>query len=134
MYRATFTTVKQLYKYDAVRFLLVGGLSFLVEFFVFTLLIDITHIKYTLANLPAMGVAIIFNYFLTRRIVFEPGRYNGRITFILFMTFTLAGVVLNQFFLWFFVEQLTVNIKLSKVIAVAIVAVFNYFTKKHIVF
>lgn len=134
MTRATISTVKQISKYDAVRFLFVGVVSFLIEFSVFTFLVDIIEIRYTSANLPAMGIAIICNYFLTRWLVFEPGRYSGKVTFILFMTFTLAGVALNQFFLWYFVEHLTVNVKLSKVFAVSIVAVFNYFTKKYIVF
>lgn len=132
--RIAISSLKELPKSQVIRFIVVGGASFLIEFCLFTFLIDVVDIKYTHANLPAMAVAILFNYFLTRWFVFDSARYNQRKTFVLFLTFTLMGVVLNQFLLWFMVEQLIINIKISKVLTVASVAVFNYFTKKHFVF
>lgn len=130
----TITAVKEISKHQVTRFLIVGFLSFLVEFSIFTFLVDVAHMKYTYANLPAMGVAILFNYVLTSRLVFEPGRYSGKVTFMLFISFTMAGVILNQFLLWFLVDKLAFDIKISKVAVVGSVAVFNYFTKKHFVF
>jgi putative flippase GtrA len=134
MIDSALSTLKDFSKHQVIRFLIVGVASFMVEFLVFVFLVDVVDIKYTHANLPAMALAIIFNYFLTKGYVFESIKYNARTTFLLFITFTLLGVGLNQFLLWFFVEQATINIKLSKILAVALVAIFNYFTKKHFVF
>jgi putative flippase GtrA len=134
MIHSAISTFKEFSKLQVIRFLIVGVASFLVEFIVFAMLVDGAGVIYTYANLPAMTAAIIFNYFLTKKYVFETGKYNARTTFILFITFTLLGVILNQFLLWFFVEQIAVNIKVSKVLAVGLVAVFNFFTKKHFVF
>lgn len=132
--RLTISVAKDLTKSQAVRFILVGLLSFLIEFAIFTILIDYLNIRYTYANLPAMAIAIICNYLLTKWFVFETVKYNAKITFFLFLLFTLIGVALNQFLLWFFVESLIINIKVSKFLAVGAVAIFNFFTKKHIVF
>jgi len=134
MTKVAITFVKDLGRSQVMRFLVVGFICFLVEFISFNILIDVLHVRYTHANLPAMGMAILFNYFLSQKLVFEPGRFNPKLTFVLFMTFTLAGVALNQFLLWFMVEYLIWAVKISKIMAVALVAVFNYFTKKHLVF
>jgi len=96
--------------------------------------LDMFHVRYTDANIPAMAVSVVCNYFLTRMFVFEGGRYNDRVTFVLFVIFTLLGLGLNQFFLWFLVEQADVGIKLSKFIAVGLASIFNYFAKKYLVF
>lgn len=126
--------IKELSSLQVIRFLIVGVVSFLIEFCVFTALINGGDVLYTHANLPAMAIAILCNYYLTKWFVFEAGRYGKKTTFVLFMAFTLMGVGLNQFLLWFTVEQLSVNVYISKVVAVALVAIFNFFTKKHFVF
>ena len=134
MINSAISAVKGFSKVQIIRFLVVGGISFLIEFGVFAFLVDIAHINYQYANIPAMAIAIICNYFLTRKYVFEPLKHNARMTFFLFLTFTLIGVVLNQYLLLFMVEQLDYNIKGSKVLAVALVAIFNFLTKKYFVF
>lgn len=134
MTRLIITTVKEISRHQVSRFLVVGAFSFLIEFLVFAVLVDSFYIKYTEANLPAMSISVVCNYFLTKMFVFEGGRYNGRMTFLLFVVFTIFGLGLNQFFLWFLVEHGDVNIKLSKFIAVGLASVFNYFTKKYLVF
>lgn len=134
MTRLIIATVKEISRHQVSRFLLVGVFSFLIEFCVFTVLIDFFYFRYTDANVPAMAISVVCNYFLTKMFVFEGGRYNDRVTFVLFVVFTLFGLGLNQFFLWFLVEHGDVNIKLSKFIAVGFASVFNYFTKKYLVF
>ncbi|PRY48026.1 putative flippase GtrA [Arcticibacter pallidicorallinus] len=134
MTRLIITAVKEVSRHQVSRFLIVGVFSFLIEFCLFTVLVDFLHIQYTAANVPAMTVSVVCNYFLTKMFVFGGGRYNGSMTFVLFVVFTLFGLGLNQFFLWYLVEQGHVNIKLSKFIAVGLASVFNYFTKKYLVF
>lgn len=134
MNKTSIIYLKALSKHEVTRFLIVGIFSFMIEFCIFSLLVDFVGVPYTTANYPAMGAAIIANYYLTRKHVFISSRYNSNITFILFSIFTLTGAFLNQFLLWFFVELIAVDIKASKFLAVGLTAVFNYFTKKHFVF
>jgi putative flippase GtrA len=134
MTRAALSKAKEVYNLQVIRFLFVGGVSFFVEFAIFAGLVDFFGVNYMHANVVAMAFAIVLNYFLTRWLVFEGGRYSSKITFVVFMLFTLFGVMLNQALLWFLVEQTLTNVKVSKVLVTVAVAVFNYYTKKHIVF
>ncbi|WP_207420128.1 GtrA family protein [Desertivirga brevis] len=134
MNKTSILSLKELSRHEITRFLIVGVFSFLIEFCIFSLLVDVLGVPYTTANYPAMGVAIIANYYLTRKHVFVSSRYSQNYTFILFSVFTLMGALLNQFLLWFFVEQIMVNIKASKFLAVGLTAVFNFLTKKYFVF
>lgn len=97
-------------------------------------MINLFGIRYMQANIIAMSVSILCNYFLSRQIVFEGGRSNERVTFALFIVFTLAGVLMNQFLLWFLVEVMLNHVLISKVAAIGAVAVFNFFAKKYVIF
>lgn len=134
MIKFAITAVKEISKHQVTRFLVVGILSFVIEFCIFSFLIDFLHIEYIHANLPAMAAAIFCNYYLTKKLVFESGRYSEKRTFILFLTFTFGGIFLNQIVLWIMVEEINLNVKISKTFAVGLVAVFNYLTKKYFVF
>jgi putative flippase GtrA len=134
MIKSGIANLKQLYKLQVIRFLAVGVLSVLIEFVLFALLVNILHVEYMRANLMAMSVSILCNYVMSCNVVFDSGRSRGKVTFSLFMLFTLAGLLLNQFLLWFLVEKLIINVMAGKVLAIGTVAFFNFFTKKHIVF
>jgi putative flippase GtrA len=126
--------VKGVHKIQVIRFLLVGAFCAGVEFILFWLLVHLYHIPYLQANMGSLLVAVVLNYFISRKVVFEKGRYSGKVEFTAFLVFSAMGVALNQFLIWYFVEQTGVNVNLGKVLAIGLAAVFNYFTKKHIVF
>ncbi len=134
MIKSGIASLRQLYKLQVIRFLAVGVFSVLIEFVLFALLVNYLRVEYMRANLMAMSVSILCNYFMSCTVVFGSGRSRGKVTFSLFMLFTLAGLLLNQFLLWFLVEKLTVHVMAGKVLATGTVAFFNFFTKKHIVF
>lgn len=128
------SVVKKIQKHQVVRFIVVGAGCAAVEFFLFTILVEHYHIQYLAANLVSLLVAVVLNYIISRKTVFEPGKHTANVEFIIFVLFTGIGVALNQFLLWYFVDQLVLNVMLGKVFAIGLVAVFNFFTKKHIVF
>ncbi len=134
MIRAGLNTIKELSRLELIRFLAVGIFCVLVEFILFIFLVDTAGLKYTQANLLAMAVSVTVNYFLTRKMVFAPGRYNAGVTFGLFVVFTLVGAFINQFLLWFLVEKIYAPLRLSKILAIGTAAGFNYLAKKHVVF
>lgn len=131
---AALAKAKDVYNLQVIRFLFVGGVSFFIEFSIFAGLVDFFSVNYMQANGVAMSFAVVLNYFLTRWLVFEGGRHNSKVTFFIFILFTLCGVMLNQALLWFLVEEILINVKISKVLVTVAVAVFNFYTKKHIVF
>lgn len=128
------SVLKKANKSQVVRFLIVGGICAGIEFLLFALLVHLFNIGYLYANMASLLVAVLLNYLISRKHVFEGGRYSGRVEFIAFVLFSAIGVAINQFLVWYFVEQVAVNVNLGKVIAIGLVAAFNYLTKKHIVF
>ena len=126
--------IRKAHNSQVFRFLLVGGLCAGVEFLLFALLIHAFGVAYLHANMASLLVAVILNYIISRRHVFKKGRYSGRVEFTAFVFFSAIGVALNQYLVWSFVEQVELNVNVGKVLAIGLVAVFNYLTKKHIVF
>lgn len=126
--------IRKAHKSQVFRFLLVGGLCAGVEFLLFALLVHAFQVEYLHANLASLLVAVVLNYIISRRHVFKTGRYSGRVEFIAFAIFSAIGVALNQYLVWWFVEQAKFDVNAGKVLAIGLVAVFNYLTKKHIVF
>ena len=50
--------------------------------------------------------------------------------FIEFMLFSILGFLLTELLLWIFIDILNINGMISKIIATAIVMIFNFITRK----
>ena len=126
--------IKTIYKLQLVKFILVGLICACVEFATFNILVYTLSVKYLLANVISIIIAVSLNYLLSRKFVFEKSRYSKQQEFISFVLFSLLALALNQFILWILFEVGKLDIRICKVLAIAIVAFFNYTTKKYIVF
>lgn len=126
--------VKSFSKSQVFKFLLVGLFCASIEFLTFNILIDKFEIKYLIANVVSIVLAISINYALSRSFVFQKSRYSKGNEFLSFVLFSVLAILLNQSTIWFFVEIVKFDVRLCKAIAIVIVAFFNYLTKKHIVF
>ncbi|MFD3000913.1 GtrA family protein [Pontibacter toksunensis] len=125
---------KKAYKSQVFRFLLVGGFCAGVEFLLFALLVHYYQVDYLFANGFSLLVAVMLNYFISRKYVFDESKYSVKVEFSAFFIFSTVGVILNQYLLWNFVEQMEINVNISKALAIVLVAAFNFLTKKYIVF
>ncbi|MCC9137793.1 GtrA family protein [Pontibacter silvestris] len=128
------SVTKKAHKSQVLRFILVGGFCAGVEFILFAILNDFYGVKYLYANILSLLAAVVLNYFVSRKMVFERSKYSGRIEFTAFLIFTLMGVAMNQYLVWYFVEQVVLDANIGKALAIGVVAVFNYLTKKYVVF
>ena len=66
--------------------------------------------------------------------MFDKGKYSGKVEFTAFAVFSAMGVALNQYLVWYFVNQAGLEVNMVKVLAIGLVSFFNFLTKKHIVF
>jgi len=119
---------------QVILFLVVGVVSAIFDLLLFILLSDYFKIDYLIASFGSTCLAILFNYYLSKKWVFSSGKHSSRMEFTAFMVFSGIGVVLNQILIWLFVEHVLLDPKLSKIIAIGIVSVFNFITKKLFVF
>lgn len=136
--------IKQILKFGVV-----GGLSFLIDFTIYTLIIVIFgNAKITVAAAAFFGftISLIFNYFTSMKFVFvHDENMDRRKEFTIFAVLSLIGLVLNEVLilgvlavfdnvaflqtgfsglLWQFKETI------GKIFATGVVMVYNFITRK----
>ncbi len=116
------------------RFLLVGGSTALVDFVLLVLFVEVFSVYYLVASGAAFIVGLILNYLVCRSWVFQGGKYGQMIEFLAFCTGGGIGLGLNQIILLLFVGHFSLDYRLSKIISIAVVTLWNFLTKKYLIF
>lgn len=119
---------------EVIKFVLVGGFSAMLEFSLLILLVEKVHTDYRVANVLAFAVTNVFTYILTRRYVFNASNNNRTYEALLFTLCLLGGLLVNQVVLWVLVEFTPIDYRIAKVVAILVTVVWNFFTRKHLVF
>lgn len=127
-----FAPVTSVYQFG--RFLIVGITSALIEIGILVVLVERLQISYLHANVIAFVITNLLNYLLSRLWVFTSDSNKVWSEFFAFILFVSVGLGINQLFLWFFVEYAGWDYKISKVMAIGLTVVWNFLTRKHLVF
>lgn len=115
---------------EILRFCLVGGVSFLIDYSLLFALTEWAGLYYLYSSAISFSVTVILNYWLCVIYVFKgAGRQTARQAVIFFATGAL-GLALNQFCMWFFVAVVGLHYMIAKIFATAIVTIWNYLTKR----
>lgn len=76
-------------------------------------------------------VSVIFNYVASMRYVFKrKDDMSRRREFIIFVALSVAGLGINDLFMWLMVDHLFIDYRISKIVVTFIVAVWNFVTRK----
>lgn len=118
--------IKQIIKFGGV-----GVLCFLIDFGVLYLLTDIFSFYYLVSAAISFTVSVIVNYLLSVKFVFETNpEYSQTRNFILFIIFSVIGLLLTEAIMKIGVDFFNWNYMAVKIIATAIVMVYNFITRK----
>lgn len=123
----------RLLKAEFTRFVIVGGISAVLEYslyFAFKTIAD-----YRVANVLAFILTNVVTYILTKRYVFTSSSqiHKGYEAF-LFAVCLAGALAVNQAVLWALVKHVSMDDKIAKALAIAVAVVWNFFTRKYIVF
>ena len=114
-----------------IRFGFVGGTAFVIDFGVFWILTEFAGINYLLSNIIAFTVSVIYNYILSIYWVFDTKKTGNKVfEAVVFIVLSVVGLGINEAIIWLCVDKLTLHSLLSKIIATAIVMVYNFITRK----
>ena len=132
-------TVKALFlKYkELILYVLFGGLTTLVNWGLYTLLVDIFHVSYLWSTAIAQIIAILFAYVTNRIWVFESkvrGMRGIALEMARFFGARAASFVLDIGCMYVGVELFHIDDKWMKLIANIIVIIVNYILSKLFVF
>ena len=114
---------------EIVRFLLVGGGCFVLDYGLLFVLTEFYDFPYLISSAISFTVSLIVNYLLCVTVVFHAKNQSASKTFWFVVT-SLAGLLVNQFCMWFFVEIAGLWYMIAKIGAAAVVTIWNYFTKR----
>ena len=121
--------------FQLIRYTFVGGLAFLVDFGTLYLLTDFFHLHYLISAGIAFILGLITNYLFSIRWVFTTRNIRSKkIEFLIFAIIGLAGLGLNELFLWIFTDLLGIYYLLSKILTTILVYLWNFFARKFILF
>lgn len=119
---------------ELVRFCVVGGLSFVVDYGVMVALIELLGIPMLVSNGISFTLSVIVNYILCILWVFEDANRKDKWTIIVFVGSSVIGLGLNELFMWVFVDLLGIFYMIAKILATILVMIWNYIAKRKAVY
>lgn len=110
-----------------IKFGVVGFSGLIVDFGTTFLCKEILKIQQYVSNAIGFMLAASSNYYLNRIWTFESANPNVMIEYSEFILISLIGLAINTLIIWLLVSRLKMNFYLSKVFAVGVVTVWNFF-------
>ena len=113
------------------KFVIVGGIATIIDLIVYYVLYNYAHLDPLIANILSFSVSVIYNYIASVKWVFDVKKDKNKVRMLVeFLIFSIIGLVITEILLWLGINKLGMNAMLVKIIATAIVMVFNFITRK----
>ncbi len=114
-----------------IRFAFVGGSAFVIDYAVMIFLTEIMGINYLISSGISFAVSVIYNYILSVHWVFDVDQDRSKkAEFVIFIILSVIGLGINQLVMWIAVDLVGIFYMIAKIIATAIVMVYNFITRK----
>ena len=113
-----------------VKFGIVGVIAMFVDVGTLVALKELMHLDVLLSSAIAFAVSVAVNYILSMSFVFRSKTQNKIKEIVIFVLLSVGGLGLNQLILWVGVAYLPVHYLVVKVLALVIVPVYNFITRK----
>ena len=113
------------------KFGIVGGIAFIIDYLTLIICKEVIGISILLSAAIAFTVSVVFNYILSVKWVFDVNKEKSeKRNFIIFIIFSIIGLILTEIIMWFGTDIIKIHYLIVKIIATAIVMVFNFITRK----
>lgn len=117
------------------RYFIVGGMAFVVDFAVLYLLTEFASLYYLFSACIAFTAGIAINYALSVTWVFDYRSVDNRVhEFAIFTLIGITGLGLNAALMWLFTELVGLHYLGSKMVAAALIFLFNFGARKALIF
>ncbi len=113
-----------------LRFTVVGGLAFLIDYGLLYLLTEFIGIHYLISSIISFTVSVIFNYIMSITWVFDVTKKQGVKEFIIFIILSVIGLGINELIMYLMVDIMAIHYMISKLFSTGIVMVYNFITRK----
>lgn len=114
-----------------IRFSIVGGIATLIDFIFLYIFKEFLNMDVIIANTLSFIISVTYNYIASITWVFDTNKNkNKKIQFILFIIFSIVGLIINNIILYILTDKLNIYYLISKVVATLFVMIFNFITRK----
>jgi len=112
---------------NVFKYLIVGGIAFIVDFSIFYTAINFIEINYFVSGIYSFIAGVFVNYFLARRFVFyNHNKVKKSTEFIGVYLISAIGLLIHQLTIYSFVEFVNIDIYISKILTSIVVLLWNY--------
>ena len=113
------------------KFGVVGVIAFAIDYGLLAFFTEVLGIDYLVSATASYVLSTVFNYLASMRYVFTHRENMSKTReFLLFFIGSLIGLGINDACMWAGVELLGVHYLITKLFATAVVAVWNFVTRK----
>lgn len=120
---------------QAIRYLVVGGVAFVVDYGLLVLLTELAGLNYLVSAIVAFTAGLAVNYCLCTTFVFSGRSLSDRrVEFAVFAGIGVIGLGLTELILWCGEEVLGVDYRVAKFFAVAVVLAWNFGVRRAVLF
>ena len=114
-----------------IRFGIVGGIATIIDFVFLYIFKEFLNFNVILANTLSFIISVTYNYIASITWVFDVNKNkNKNMQFILFIIFSVVGLIINNVILYILTDKLNIYYLISKAVATLIVMIFNFITRK----
>lgn len=126
----TENTIIQLFRYCFV-----GGAAFIADWLVMIILTE-TLLHYLISTAVAFFVGLAVNFALSKLLVFKADSQKcGKLgEFFIYAVIGVVGLGLTELLMYVFTDIVNIHYAVSKIIAAAIVLIWNFFARKVILY
>lgn len=118
---------------DFLLYLVVGGIATVTEWVLFFIM-DKCYIHYAIATAIAYILSTFVNWLAGRLLVFKNSNSSFLKEISSIYVASIVGLLLNLFIMWLAVDIANINEIISKIFATAIVFVYNFLTRKLVIY
>ena len=113
------------------KFGIVGVIATLIDFAFLYIFKEFGKFPVILSNTLSFCISVVYNYWASVKWVFDVNEEKDpRKNFIIFIIFSVLGLLLNDLIMHISIDKFNIYYMLSKIIATAIVMIFNFVTRK----
>ena len=110
---------------------LFGGIATVIDFVFLYIFREFCNFPVLVSNTLSFCISVIYNYTASVKWVFDVNREkNAKKQFVIFIVFSILGLLLNNLIMWITVDFLNIYYLLAKVVATMLVMIFNFVTRK----
>ena len=114
-----------------MKFGVVGVIAFFIDFGVMVFLTEVFGMNPVASATISFTVSVVFNYLASMRYVFQHREAMSRTReFLIFVVLSVIGLAINDALMWAGTELTAFDYRLVKIIATAVVMVWNFVTRK----